>query len=293
MIRRQFVKASLLSGPILLGQPINFGLNKKSLYRSLKLSLNAYSFNDKLSNGETDLFELIDYCKAQGFDAIDPTGYYFPGYPNVPDDKFINDFKRHAFLSGIEISGTGVRNDFANSNSQKRTEDLKLIEAWCQVARKLGAPLLRVFPGKEINDGRSKHDVIKQVVYELKSACEISEKYGIMLALQNHNEFLLSSEEISEVLDGVNSNWLGLHLDIGSLAFRDPYEEIERLIKYAITWQIKEKVWVKGEKVPVDYKRLMDIILQSDYVGYLPLETLNSDPIMNLPLMINAIRELL
>ena len=293
MIRRQFVKASLLSGPILLGKPINSGLNEKSSYRSIKLSLNAYSFNDKLRSAETNLFELIDYCKAQGFDAIDPTGYYFPGYPNVPDDKFINDFKRHAFLSGIEISGTGVRNDFANASSQKRAEDLKLIEAWCAVASKLGAPLLRVFPGKEIKDGRNKHDVIKQVVNELKSACEISEKYGIMLALQNHNEFLLSSEEISEVIEGVNSGWLGLHLDIGSLAFRDPYEEIERLIQYAITWQIKEKVWVKGEKVTVDYNRLMDIILQSDYVGYLPLETLNSDPEINLPVMINAIRELL
>ena len=30
------------------------------------------------------LFDLLDFCAEQNFDAIDPTGYFFPGYPKPP-----------------------------------------------------------------------------------------------------------------------------------------------------------------------------------------------------------------
>jgi sugar phosphate isomerase/epimerase len=291
MKRRSFIKSSFVASPVLIGGIRHSQVATVNSKRNLKLSLNAYSFNEKLRSGETNLFELIDYCHENGFDAIDPTGYYFPGYPEVPDDSYINKFKRKAFLAGIEISGTGVRNDFANADAQSLVGDLKLIESWCLVASKLGAPLLRVFPGKELNDGRDNNKVMQQVINELKKACVISEKYGVMLALQNHNDFLKSSQEISQIIDGVNSSWLGLHLDIGSLAFNDPYQEIELLIKYAITWQIKEFVWLNNTKVPVDYDRLMGIIYRSDYVGYLPLETLKGDPLKKLPVMVEEMRK--
>ena len=79
-----------------------------------KISLNVYSFNNPLKDGEIDLFDVLDFCAEYNFDAIDPTGYYFPGYPEVPTDKYISEFKRKAFLLGLDISGTGVRNDFAD-----------------------------------------------------------------------------------------------------------------------------------------------------------------------------------
>ncbi|MCK5210901.1 MAG: sugar phosphate isomerase/epimerase [Cyclobacteriaceae bacterium] len=291
MKRRNFLKSSILIAPFVTNYSVNARPEKRIESNSIKLSLNAYSFNKELRAGSVTLFDLLNFCKEHGFDAIDPTGYYFPGYPNVPEDDYLFEFKRKAFLSGIEISGTGVRNDFANADEQKRKDDLKLIDAWCEVASKIGAPLLRVFPGKKIKDGRDKNVVMKQVVSDLKKACEIGAKHGVMIALQNHNDFLKSSEEIAQVINGVNSNWLGLHLDIGSLPVRDVYDEIQTLIKHAITWQIKEEVWENGEKVPVNYDRLMKIILTSDYIGYLPLETLSGDPTKKIPVMIDEIRK--
>ena len=172
-----------------------------------------------------------------------------------------------------------------------RTDDRALIDAWCQVASKLGAPLLRVFPGKKITDGRDKKTVLRQVVEELKLAASIAEKHGVMLALQNHNDLLVDADETEAVLLGVNSKWVGLHLDIGSLPNGDPYKEIEQLVKYAITWQIKELVWHNGKKVPVDYDQLTAIIKGAGYTGYLPLETLNTDPKENLPKMIEEMRK--
>ena len=89
-----------------------FSTSKKHGHK-FKLSLNVYSFNNPLRAGEIDLFDVLDFCAEYNMDAIDPTGYYFPGYPEVPSDSYINEFKRKAFLLGLDISGTGVRNDFA------------------------------------------------------------------------------------------------------------------------------------------------------------------------------------
>ena len=55
-----------------------------------------------------------------GVDALDPTGYYFPGYPKVPADDYIYNLKRTAFVNGVAISGTGVRNDFAVADAAAR-----------------------------------------------------------------------------------------------------------------------------------------------------------------------------
>lgn len=40
------------------------------------------------------LDDLLNFCAKLNFDAVDPTGYYFPNYPEVPTDKFIFDFSR-------------------------------------------------------------------------------------------------------------------------------------------------------------------------------------------------------
>ena len=106
--------------------------------------MNAYSFSKALTDGLAGrsqgmtLLELLDFCAIHDFDAIDPTGYFFPGYPKVPADEYINKFKRRAFELGIDISGTGVRNNFASPDKASRAADVKHVKEWIEVAAKLG-----------------------------------------------------------------------------------------------------------------------------------------------------------
>src|SRR6185436_3598791 len=78
----------------------------------LRTSLNAFSFLELLNANAKDasqgvnLFQVCDFCAKQGFDAVDLTGYFFPGYPNAPKDSYLFDLKRHAFNLGLAISGT-------------------------------------------------------------------------------------------------------------------------------------------------------------------------------------------
>jgi len=121
----------------------------------LKTSLNAYSFLDLLNanlkdaSQGVDLFQVCDFCAKVNFDAVDVTGYFFPGYPKAPDDSYIFKLKRHAFDLGLAISGTGVRNDFSLADFARRKQEVQLVKDWIEVAAKLGAPVIRVFSGLE------------------------------------------------------------------------------------------------------------------------------------------------
>jgi sugar phosphate isomerase/epimerase len=245
----------------------------------LKLSLNAYSFNRLLQDGEMDLFQLLDFCAKHNLDAVDPTGYYFPGYPGVPDDEYINRFKRKAFLQGLDISGTGVRNDFSNPDASEREKDLEHIKAWIEVAAKMGAPLIRLFAGRGQPDGYSQADVNEWVVDGLTRAADYGKQYGVMIAMQNHSDFIKTSDHIIDIMETASHDWLGLHLDIGSLRQGDPYEEIKRVVPWAITWQIKELVYFDGKPRETDLEKVFQIAVDAGYRGYLPLETLGEgDP---------------
>ena len=50
-------------------------------------------------------------------------------------------------------------------------------------------------------------------------------------------------------------------LDIGSPRSGDPYAEIEKLVPYAVSWQIKENVGRDGKDEPTDLAKIKAIIL--------------------------------
>ena len=51
--------------------------------------------------------------RCEGFD---PTGYFFPGYPERPADSYVDGLKKRAADLGVGISGTGVRNNFTTAD---------------------------------------------------------------------------------------------------------------------------------------------------------------------------------
>lgn len=245
----------------------------------LKLSLNAYSFNTYLKEGKISLDGLLEFCAKLGFDAVDPTGYYFPGYPAPPDDTFLFNFKRKAHYLGLDISGTGVRNDFAVADKASREADKKHVKEWVVVAQKMGAPVLRVFAGREVPEGYTWDQAARWMADDLAECAEFGARHGVIIALQNHAGFIKTADQVLKIFEMVNSPWLGLHLDIGSFPTADPYNDIEKVVDLAVNWQIKENVKTDKGTEPTDLNLLFTIIRKGNYRGYLPLETLGpGDP---------------
>jgi sugar phosphate isomerase/epimerase len=276
----------------------------------LKTSLNAYSFNKALNDNikgrgkGVTLFDLLDYCAEQNFDGIDPTGYFFPGYPKVPTDKYVNDFKRRAFQLGLDVSGTGVRNDFATPDKEKRAADVKHVKEWVEVAARLGAPVLRVFAGpmptKPGPNGQPYpwDEIAKWMVDDLKQCVEHAQRYGVLIGIQNHWDYLKTSEQVLTIVKMVDSEWFGTIVDTGYFLTADPYKDIAAVTPYAVNWQVKEKVDGQEMKVKTDLKRIVRIAREGGYRGYLPIETLSKktgeegyDPRARVAALLKELRE--
>lgn len=298
--------AVILAFLMLLVSPVI--AQKKNKEIPLIPALNAYSFADLLDARDTKnkqqiytLFNLLDWCASQKIEALDPTAYFFPTYPEVPSDEYLLTFKARAKELDIVISGTGVRNNFASPDPKVREEGVRLAKKWIVAASKMGAPVVRVFSGEIPKGYEDKWKEVAGWMIECYRECAIyGEKYGVKVGIQNHGDMLQTAEQCIYVLKGVDSKWVGLIVDTGNFKTSDPYKDIVEVVPYAVNWQIKESVFGLGSEVPTDYKRLIKIIKDGGYKGYLPIETLlvrgkPYDPFTAAPQMIselsNAIHE--
>lgn len=247
----------------------------------LKTSLNAFSFSKMLNDHlqgrgpGISLLELLEFCARHGFDALDPTGYFFPGYPKPPEDAYVNEFKRRAFQLGVEISGTGIRNDFATPDASKRAEGVQHAKEWIEAAAKMGAPVIRVFAGEGPAEGYSRQQVAAWMVEALQECVEHGKQFGVIVGVQNHGDFLQTADQVLEIVRMVDSEWFGVIVDTGFFMTDDPYDDIARVLPYAVNWQIKETLKGKESGIKTDLKRIVTILRDGGYRGYIPIETLS------------------
>jgi len=276
----------------------------------LKVALNAYSFskllNDSIRNrgvGVT-LIQVLEYCSKQNIEGFDPTGYFFPGYPNVPSDEYLNNFKRRAADLGIGISGTGVRNNFTTSDKAVRAAAVQHIKEWVEVAARLGAPVIRVFADTQMKDmswkdvapGHTRDDVQAWIAADLSECAEQGKKCSVRIGVQNHGDFLQTGEQLLALIKAVGSEWCGPIVDTGYFKSDDPYQDIALVAPHAVNWQIKQSPFGQDSDVPTDMVKLVQIIRKARYRGYLPIETLSPkgkdyDPYTVVPAFLDRLRE--
>ncbi len=274
-------------------------------------TLNAYSFLEQLNANMADpsqgidLFGVCDFCVKHDIEAVDLTGYFFPGYPKAPADDCIARIKRYTHDRGITISGTGVKNDFATADKALRMEGVALTKVWIEVAARLGAPVVRVFAGPQQKNpkdwqtaagGAPREDVEKWMAESLRECAEHGEKYGVIVAVQNHGDFLSTGPEHVSLLKRVDHAWCGALVDTGKYFTADPYADIAMMVPHAVNWQIKETLGSSLKSPPADFKKLARIIHEGGYRGFVPIETLAMgrkayDPAAEVVKVLKAMRE--
>jgi len=278
---------------------------------SVKPALNVYSFNTQLraaskaADGKgLTMFDLLDFCADHGLDGIDATSYYFPNYPDAPPDSYLYDFKKRACQLGVAIVGTGTRNYFITTDKALRDNGVKHIKMWVEIASRLGAPVLRVFaddltrnePWKKAIPDKPHEEVQKWVADCLHQCAEHGEKNGVIIGVQNHGDFNGSAAEFLQLIKMVDSEWCAPTLDTGYFNTPDPYVDIAAVAPYAINWTVKQSVFDGGYgTTPIDLDRILGIVRDAGYRGYLPIETLAQkgqpkDPFKTVPEYLKRLR---
>ncbi|MDC1364818.1 sugar phosphate isomerase/epimerase [Algibacter sp.] len=277
---RRDVLKKLIIAPALLSAPALWSSTSESKTESkiqkVQYSVNAYSFNDEFRSGQMDLFDMMEFASDIGLNAVDLTAYYFSSYPKLPKRPEIFALKKRALELGLNISWTGVRNNFVTADSEAKAKDLKMIKDWLNISSEIGSSILRIFTGRKQPEGYTKGQVKTWLVEAFKECAQYGEKVGVIAALQNHNEFLFTADDVIDIIKRVDSEWFGLILDISGLrTTSDPYAEAEKLAPYANYWFIKEHIYHNQEKKTTDMAKMAEMIKRHNYRGYVSFESLS------------------
>ena len=259
--------------------------------KGLKLSIAAYSYR-KYLKAKTDPMTLDDFVEraaAMKLDAVEPTSYYF----RDTSEPYLKRLRKKTLDLGLDISGTAVGNDFAHPPGPRREGQIAHVKRWVDHAVHLGAPVIRIFAGHQ-KKGQTPEQAHKLMVEAIQQCCAYAGQHKVALALENHGGPTTTGNDLLRFVRDVQSPWFGINLDTGNFRTPDPYADMAAAAPHAFNVQVKVELRVRGKTVPSDYARIVKILRDANYNGYLALEyEAREDPLTAIPRHVKALREAL
>ncbi len=262
---------------------------------TIRLSLAAYSFRQALDlkkkpKPDMTLYDFIDLAVPQPLDAVELTAYYFP----ETTTDYLASLKGRCTRLGLDVSGTAVGNDFCVADPDKLKTQIASVKQWVEHTSRLGGKTIRIFAGN-VPKGDTEEKARERCVASIQEACDYAAKYGIYLAIENHGGITGTADQILAIIKAVKHDYFGVNLDTGNFRTEDPYSDLAKIAPYAVTAQIKTEITPKGKpKEDADLKKLLDILRNTGYRGYVALEyEAAEDAKIAVPRHLLALRKLL
>ena len=240
----------------------------------MQLSLAAYSFRKYFADyrrgganapkGTMTLEDFVDLCADYGLPGTEITSYYVP---EPMPDRYLQRLRRRALLAGLTVSGTAIGNTFTHPAGPERDKEIAYTKLWIDRAADLGAPTIRIFAGN-LQKGTTEAQARQWTIDAIRECCDYAGRKGIILALENHGGIVSTAEQLLSIVRAIDSEWFGVNWDSGNFRATDPYAELKMIAPYAVTSQIKVKVGGK----PADFARVIRILTDVNYRGWLALE---------------------
>lgn len=277
--RRQFIASAATATAALWLPPRSQAIEPVGRKRPshLKLSLAAYCYRNYLSGEKKsmDLFEFVNLAADLAVDAVELTSYYFPD--NV-DNDYLHRLRQHAFLQGLDVSGTSVMNDFCLPPGKEADENLQHVRAWIDRAAELAAPFVRILSGNWIQ-GTPDEELEKRVISRIEQILPHARQRGVTVALENHGGGVTTTpENLLRIAKAIQGTCFGINLDTGNFHGPDPYAELAEVAPYAVNVQVKTEIRRQGKsKEAADLARVVGILREARYSGHVVLEYNSSE----------------
>ncbi len=232
--------------------------------------------------------DLIRMVSDWGLDGLDCTTYWFPD----TSDQFLASLRKAAFKSGVQIYNAGLRVQLCQPTPELQGQQFENIKKWVDVAERLGAGHIRVFGG-QVPKGATEEQAIGWAVEVLKRGAEYGGSRGITIGVEDDGGLTAAAGPTIEIARRTDSPWAGINADSGNLRV-DGYTGFASLLKYATSVHLKTTIaGVDGQKEKADWKRLLTIIGQSGYRGYVGLEYEQpDDAAAEVPRLVGDLRDL-
>jgi len=246
----------------------------------------AYSFRNQLKNGSMTYADLIRMAADLGADGLDMTAYWLRDTSN----ETLYPLKKLAYQSSVAIYTIGIGAHLAQPTPEKQAAEVETVRKWLDVAERLGALHMRIFGGP-VPKGANEDQAVAWAVETLKRCAEEAAKKGITLGVEDDGGITTNADRTVEIVKKAGSQWVGINLDVGNFP-DDPYVQIEMCAPYATNVHFKSRVHADHRDEPADWPRILKILGNAGYRGYLALEyELEDDPMTNVPKLVAKMRE--
>jgi sugar phosphate isomerase/epimerase len=212
------------------------------------------------------------------------------------DNATLQSLKRTAFTLGLDLYALSIHQDFVNPHPVEQERQIAHTRRCIEVAHELGVPCIRLNSGrwktiKDFSDlmktggveppleGCSEDDAFHWVIQAIESCLNHAERYGVILALENHWGLTRTAGGVLRIVEALNSPWLQGCLDTGNLLITDQepwqpdYAGMERLAPHAVL--VHTKTYFGGGEwyaLNLDYARIAAMLRQVNFRGYVSLE---------------------
>ena len=215
----------------------------------MKIGVSSYSFSKYIIAEKCDYFRICDKAKELGFDGIEFIDLDNKSWGITTDPiACAKEVREYCKKIGLEIIAYTVG---ANLVGESGEESEKKLFFAIEVARELGAPLLRHDVCSRLPEGYTYRAAIKEMVPRIRRITEQAKKYGIRTSTENHGHIFQAPERVRELILAVDNENYGWLCDMGNFLCADcePLASVKIAAPYAFHVHAKDFLYKSGEGV--------------------------------------------
>ncbi len=240
---------------------------KKPLFR---MSLAEWSLHRTLFSGKLNHLDFAKVARAEfHLDAVEYVNQFFKD--KAGDAAYLAEMRKRADDLGVRsllimIDGEGQLGDPDESQRRQAVENH---HRWLEAAKALGCHSIRV----NAHSRGSFEEQQKLVADGLRRLCELAAPLGLNVIVENHGGLSSNGKWLAGVIRMVDLPNCGTLPDFGNFGDYDRYLGVQELMPFAKGVSAKSHDFdEQGNEVHTDYFRMMKIVLDAGYRGYVGIE---------------------
>lgn len=251
-----------------------------------QISLAQWSLHKMFFDGQLDNLDFASKAKNDfGISAIEYVNQFFKD--KAEDQSYLAQMKTRAEDNGVSsllimIDGEG---NLGDADAKARLQAVENHYKWVEAAQFLGCHSIRVNAGGE----GTMEEVAKNATDGLRTLSEFAKDFNINVIVENHGGYSSNAEWLTSVISNTEMENCGTLPDFGNFCIKgspipgenginceepyDRYKGVEMLMPLAKGVSAKSNVFdEQGNEVYMDYPRLLKIVKDAGYTGYVGIE---------------------
>ncbi len=244
--------------------------NKKPFF---EISLAQWSWHKRLFGEAEPRMDNLDFAKEAhglGFQAVEYVNQFFKD--KAEDIKYLAEMKKRADDLGVKsvLIMCDDEGALGDPDARRRSQAVRNHHKWVRAAKFLGCHSIRV---NAYSEG-SYDEQLKLAADGLRRLGEYAAEHKLNVIIENHGGLSSNGKWLAGVIKQVDLPNCGTLPDFGNFPPEiDPYEAVETLMPYAKSVSAKSYDFdEKGDETTIDYYRMMKIVLDAGYRGFVGIE---------------------